>query len=188
MTSPLDSVRAAREAQDAARVAVTESILAAHAAGVKVAAIAEAAGVTRQRVYQVVAAAKPVLDAEGMQARLDELDEAWECLVDMLAPRLGRDDRRYNAGYPALTRVQNTANGKSAKRGRGRVYTDVRPMLRNLAEAELLLVLEHRGDKLVIEALGDLDIDSILKDLAEAATLRDELAAIGDPDGFFAGI
>ncbi len=177
MTNPLDTLRDATEAADKAKAQVREAIVSARAAGESVPAIAEAAGLTRQRVYQIVAEAKPAPDAAKLRARLEELDAKWEALVDKLAPRQG--DRRYRAGYPAVTRAQNTANGKSVKRGRGRIYTDVTVQIRNRAESELLAVLQNRGDEPVVQA--------IVRDLDEAAALRKQLATLDD-SGVFRGI
>jgi hypothetical protein len=188
VSDPLADVRAAVAAAVRAQADVRASIIAAVASGVRVPEVAAAAGLTRGRVYQILQAARPVPtpDEEVMLARLAELDERWEALVDLLAPR--PDDRRYNCGYAAETRFRNVANGKARKRGRPPVYQDVKPLIRDLAEAELLLVLEHRGDELVVRALGDFDRDATIRDLDEAAALRKDLAAFGDAGGFFAGV
>jgi hypothetical protein len=68
MTSPLDNVRGSAVAVRETRDALTDSIVLAHEAGEKASAIAEAAGVTRQRVYQIIGEAA---DREAaMRARL----------------------------------------------------------------------------------------------------------------------
>lgn len=183
--STLDVIRTAVAESEAAKARFRAAIQAARQAGMGVPAIAEAAGVTRQRVYQILRETQP--EREKLEARLANLDERWECWIDRLAPRV--DDRRYVAGYAAVTRFQNTANGKSVKRGRGKVYKDVRPLIRDLAESELLLVVEHRGDETVIEALGEtFNVDSVRLELDEAAALREQLAAFGDTSGFFDGV
>lgn len=185
MSNPLDNVRGAREALEAAKVALRDAVVSAVGSGERAVDVADAAGFTRQRVYQLVSEAGAT--EERMSARLAELDERWERWIDRLAPRV--DDRRYVAGYAAVTRFQNAANGKSVKRGRGKVYRDVRPLIRDLAESELLEVLEHRGDELVIEALGEgFDVQAVRLELDEAATLREKLSAFGDTGGFFDGV
>lgn len=183
--STLDVIRTCVVEAEEAKARLRAAIAAARQAGLSVPAIAEAAGVTRQRVYQILRETSPSLEA--LEARLADLDGRWECWIDRLAPRV--EDRRYVAGYAAVTRFQNTANGKSVKRGRGKVYKDVRPLIRDLAESELLAVLEHRGDEAVIVALGEsFDVEAVRVEIDEAAALREKLAAFGDTSGFFDGV
>lgn len=167
MTTSLDTVRGATAEADAAKARVRDAIVEAHAAGESAIAIAAAAGLTRQRVYQLVAEASAAETRD--RARLAELDTRYERLVDKLAAGEGR------AGdYKRVTALQNGQARKLARRGI--VQPTVKQMLRSHAESKLLAVLDHRTDEPVVQG--------IRRDLDEAAALRKRFAALDDTRAF----
>ena len=190
VSSDLTALRQSRGALDKAQSDLRAGILRAHAEGARVAEIAEASGYTRQRIYQMLAQAGP--DEAGMRARLAELDAKWDALVDTLADGFmpgdakaeqarrnvlnGRIDRAQNG----VTRSGRRSGSVSPVRGMRKLPT-VRAEARDRAESKLLRLLQDK--------VGEPRLDAIRLELDEAASLRENLAALEDARGdFFAGV
>lgn len=150
-----------------ARSSLRQCIVEAYEQGEGASAIADAAGLSRQRVYQI-------LEEEGvrekrMRARLAELDARYDQLVDALAAGEGKP-----GDYKRVTAIQNGMNRKLSRRGVG--WDPVSVTLRNHAESKLLSVLEHRRHEPVVQR--------ILAEIDEAALLRQKLTALDEARAF----
>lgn len=144
------------------------AIRAAVTSGEPAAAVARAAGISRQRVYQLVASGESRRTV--VERRLSEIDGRYDELVDRIASGFTATDAK------AITAARNAQAGKRARKGLGRLPT-VKEEARRLAETQLLRVLSHRCD--------DPGIRRVQLELDEAALLREELDSLTDADRGF---
>jgi transcriptional regulator with XRE-family HTH domain len=179
-SDPLARVKRASEAKRRAEHEYRSALEAGREAGLSFADMAKAAGVSRQAARQMLAK-RPVTDEAAMTERLTELDARWDALVAAIAetfmpadPRAEQAIRNGTNAKAKRTLAGVNRNGKaSGSIGRHRVILPtVRQEARNLAEAKILRMLEHRGDEpLVQRIVGELD---------EAYALRQKLTALRD--------
>lgn len=194
----LDQVAAATRERDAIQDNWVASLRAAVAAGATFGQVAAAAGVTRQRVSQIVGPTgrkpgrrKPEADTDAMEARLAELDQRWDRFIDALAERYAHPDPKGEQAYRNRTnhRIKLAQSGKTragknsgacSPFARMRVMPTVRDETRRFAETFALRYLEEHGAHLVcVQVIGELD---------EAAGLREQLTAMADARAGFAHV
>lgn len=186
MPSPLDKVKAATDAipaaVQAARDAQHDAIIAAHEAGVRVADIAAAASLTRQRVYQLLDRAGTRSQRERQwAARLAELDRWYDAKLDEMGAAFLPSGAR---GEQARRNRINGRNDKNATRGvvgrnRGsKRLPTVRAEARAVAEMRLAEVLERFPNDLLARRIeARLDERAMLRDrLTKRAEARAGLA------------
>jgi hypothetical protein len=163
MSSPLvdavQAVTAAREGLNAAIVAAVES-------GQKVTDVAEATGLSRQRIYQIVGG-KPRAKVSKPEARLAELDKRWEALVDQVAA-VEAPPSEY---VKRETAKRNGRRGIDKRAGRPAKLTIIQET-RIVAERKLLHTLrDHPEDPAVV---------ALLAEIREAEAIRQSLEASFD--------
>lgn len=163
------AVEAKRSAEEGYRASLAAAVARLQAAGDKqpYATVANAAGVSRQAVRELVKRhagdTDTTSDEARMRARLAELDAAYERAIDRMTDRAG--------DYKRITAWQNAQAGKRRRKGLPPL-TPVSVQLRDYAESRALKVLEDFPD--------DPRVKRIIADLDEAATLRKTLQAIDD--------
>ena len=176
-------IREAIERKREAEQAYRDAIVAARESGVSVQAIAAEAGITRSAVYQLLEGERRRREGseEAMAARLAELDARWDALVDSVAetfmpadPRAEQAIRNGQNAKAKRTLAGVRKDGKpSGSIGKHRVVLPtVRREARNLAEAKILRMLEHRVDEPLVRR--------IVAEIDEAAALREQLTALRD--------
>ena len=167
-----DAAEAKRRAEASYRATLVHAVDALDRAGdpSPYAKVAEAAGVSRQAVREMVARAapgrtdKPTRREEAKdRARLAELDRIYDRAIDRMTDRPG--------DFKRITAWQNAQAGKRRRKGLPPM-TPVSVQLRNYAEDNLLRVCEERPD--------DPRVQRIVASLDEAAALRKKLQAIDD--------
>ena len=161
------------------------AIASARDAGETMQAIGDVLGMTRAGVLYLLkrdGAHEPAV-VTRKRRRLDELDERWNKLVDALEATMPHPDAQREQLYRNQINGKNkrkNARASAAARKRGFVGTTgipMRPTVKNetrkTAEAQLI--------RLVEDHLDDPRFVGIVAELAEADTLRGELAASTDP-------
>ncbi len=184
MPDPLDVVRSAAAAKRAAERTYLDALQAARDAGHTGAEIGAAAGTSRQNVLKLTNA--PVVDTLGpMRARLEELDARWEQFIDDLTasmfvdPDAQREQLRRNQENGKRKRKHARAVSAAGKRGFRpaagalTLKRTVKSDARRAAETSILKYIEeHPLEPHCVKALRELD---------EAARLREQLTAATDP-------
>jgi hypothetical protein len=139
------------------------SLQAARDSGLSAGDIAKPAGVTRQAVLKLTSAPSPTYQWRvKAEARLAELDDRWEHLVDEIAEM----ERPPDAHIKRENAKRNGRRGKDARKGLRR-RPSVLEEARAFAEAKLLRTLHQHRD--------DIGVQRVVAEIAEAAALRDSL-------------
>lgn len=185
MSSPLDKLASAHAARIEAEGAEQGALREARDAGATLQAIADVLGLTRAGVLHKLKQAGAHVPAKVSRAqkRLEVLDARWDKLVDTMAatmvhPDAQREQLRRNQQNGKQKRKNARAASAASKRGfagtRGvPMIPTVSSETRRAAEAKLVRLVEDHVD--------DPRFAGIVAELAEAETLRSELAQRLEP-------
>jgi transcriptional regulator with XRE-family HTH domain len=172
----LVDIREAVAARAAADVAIADGMRAARQAGFTLQQIADAAGVTRQRVYQVLGATGRPAHEAALQARLDVLDARWSKFIDALAPMFTHPDGQReqlsrNQANGLAKRKHVRAHAAAAKRG---LASSVGPVLRPTVAVEGRDFAETYALRFVEENASNPVVVKVVRELDEAAAIREK--------------
>lgn len=164
-TDPLARVKRAAEARRRADAEYRSALQAARDSGLSAGDIAPAAGVTRQAVLKLTSAPDVTYQWRAKaEARLAELDDRWERLVDEIAEM----ERPPDAHIQRENAKRNARRGKDARKGLRR-RPSVLEEARAFAESKLLRTLrDHRDDPRIQTVLAEIDEANALRNALEA--------------------